>query len=241
MKLASRSVRSRPVRSRNFTKAGWARPTTMAAPSTKNFVSMVSLCRVAMPFHMCEKRHWLVTPVSFEVTSKAPTNVLIAPALASDGLDTASLCFSLVSVGTVLTSLGFWPAAPDAAFPALAADCGCGIHMRVTPYGCADSSSGRNAEALIQEHLFQHREKHQNIGLLAAMAHQADAPDFGLQRPKTAGDFDVELIEQLVPYFTVVDALGNHYRGDRGQAVPRILDQQLQTHGFDACDQGKLI
>src|SRR5438477_4299533 len=41
MKLASRSVKSRAVLSRNFTKPVWFRPTTRAWPSTKNFVSIV--------------------------------------------------------------------------------------------------------------------------------------------------------------------------------------------------------
>ena len=57
-KLASRSVRSRPARSRNCTKPVCARPTITPRPSTKNFVSTVSLWRVAMPFHRWEKRTW---------------------------------------------------------------------------------------------------------------------------------------------------------------------------------------
>src|SRR6266481_5652024 len=52
IKLASRSDKSRPVRSRNFTNALCDNPKTTALPSTKNFVSIVSACRVAIPFHM---------------------------------------------------------------------------------------------------------------------------------------------------------------------------------------------
>src|SRR5258708_934784 len=46
---------------------------------------MVSAWRVAMPFPMCEKRPRKTLPVSFEVTSKAPTNLLMAPLLARTG------------------------------------------------------------------------------------------------------------------------------------------------------------
>ncbi len=56
-----------------------ASPTTTVRPSTQNFVSIVSLCRVATPFHMCEKRQWYTRSVSFDGTSNAPTKSVIAP------------------------------------------------------------------------------------------------------------------------------------------------------------------
>jgi hypothetical protein len=51
---------------------------------------------------MCEKRQWYTCPVSFEVTSKAPTNVLIAPAFASIGGFVALLSCSFDTVVTVV-------------------------------------------------------------------------------------------------------------------------------------------
>jgi len=39
-----------------FHNAVCAKPTTWGLAIDKNLVSMVSECRVAMPFHMCEKR-----------------------------------------------------------------------------------------------------------------------------------------------------------------------------------------
>src|SRR5260221_1755916 len=58
---------------------------------------MVSAWRVAMPFHMCENRHSNRLPVSLEVTSKAPTNVLMAPLLARTGRDVTLPQFSAFS------------------------------------------------------------------------------------------------------------------------------------------------
>src|SRR5712664_2463705 len=150
MKLASRSVRSRPKRSRNFTNAVCASPKTTALPSTKNFVSMVSAWRVAMPFHMCEKRHWNSFPVSREVTSNAPTNVLMAPLLARTGREVTSAPFSFFS---------------------LSADrCGFGVRVRVALHGGADSCAGGHAQALIEQHLFQRGEEQQDVRFLAAVS-----------------------------------------------------------------------
>src|SRR5579859_937685 len=136
MKLASRSVKSRPVRSRNLTKALCDKPKTSARPSTKNFVSMVSAWRVAMPFHMCEKRHWKVWPVSLDVTSKAATKVLMAPVLAKTGSElTNSPCN-------------------------LSADADCfGMRGGVAAYRRPDPGSGSNPQALIDQSFFQRGEK----------------------------------------------------------------------------------
>jgi len=69
--------------------------------------------------------------------------------------------------------------------------------------------------------------KLQHEGLLAAVAHQAEAPDLVFKRAESPGDFDVEFFEQLVAEFRVVDACRNHDRGDGHQAVFRIFYQKF--------------
>src|ERR1700676_975016 len=87
IKLASRSERSRPYFSRNSTNAGYASPTTRPTVSTLNLASMVSLCRVAMAFQICEKRQSYTCPVSLEVTSNAPINSFMAAELGRTGTE----------------------------------------------------------------------------------------------------------------------------------------------------------
>src|SRR6266478_4285184 len=150
-KLASRSVKSRPAFSRNFTNAVCASPTTCAAPSTKNFVSIVSACRVAMPFHICEKRHWYVCPVSLEVTSKAPMNWLIAPVLASTGRVVTQSPLEQFSVVSNRFSVRKRILERDShSLLLLSTHSGSGFHLRVAPNRRSHAGATRHAETLIE-------------------------------------------------------------------------------------------
>src|SRR5437879_8580918 len=85
---------------------------------------------------------------------------------------------------------------------------GSGLCMRIDPDGSSHAGSGRNAESLVQQDLFQRRQEKQNMFGLAHIAHQADAPDLAFQPPNASGDFDTEFIEQLPPHTPVIHALG---------------------------------
>src|SRR5260370_2048665 len=157
MKLASRSLRSRPVRSRNFTNAVCANPRTMALPSTKNFVSMVSAWRVAMPFQMWENRHLNSFPVRREVNSKAPTNVLIAPLLARTGSELTQSPQGLKPKFFALLNVAAEAATHQEPLPADGDRFG--SRLRVTVHRSADARAGGHAEALIEQGFLQRGEE----------------------------------------------------------------------------------
>src|SRR5207245_5671098 len=113
------------------------------------------------------------------------------------------------STGRVVTQ------SPSSVFPLsifLFADRHRGLHLRVTSNRRSYARATRHPEALIQQALFQRRQEEQHKGLLAAVAHETDAPNFALDRPESAGDFDVEFVEQLIPHFPIVNHAGNHTR-----------------------------
>src|SRR5713226_3661443 len=150
-KLASRSVKSRPAFSRNFTNAVCANPTTWASPSTKNFVSIVSACRVAMPFHMCEKRHGYVCPLNLEVTSKAPMNWLIAPVFASTGRVVTQSPLEHFSVASDPHLVRKRILKRDShSLLLLSTHSGSGFHLRVAPNRRSHAGATRHPETLIE-------------------------------------------------------------------------------------------
>src|SRR5450631_3469067 len=102
---------------------------------------------------MCENRHEYTFPVSFDVTSNTPTNVLIAPAFASIGRAVALLSCSFIPVADISPS----PRFPDP-LPGLPAGRGRGIHMSITPHRCSDARARRHTNSLIQQHFFQCRQ-----------------------------------------------------------------------------------
>src|SRR5437773_4962384 len=140
-----------------------------------------------MPFHKCEKRHWYVSPVNLEVTSKAPMNWLIAPAFASTGrvvtrapVDPFSV-ISIKSSGRKRNLKGYF--VPYFRYPLslhfltsailsfLSADCRRGLHLRVTPNCRSHARAARHAESLIEQALLERRQEQQHERLLAAVAH----------------------------------------------------------------------
>src|SRR4029077_14468353 len=123
----------------------------------------------------------------------------------------------------------------------LSADGRGGLHLRVTTNRSSHTSAVGHADSLSEQTLFERREEQQHKWFLAAVAHQSNAPDLALHRAEASGDFDVELVEQLIAHFHVVNAAGDHHGCDRWQAVRRVLHQQIQPHRFDARDQCELI
>src|SRR6267378_5760173 len=185
-----------------------------------------------MPFHMCEKRHRYVCPVNLEVTSKAPMNWLIAPVFASIG--------RVVTQSPSLTGRSIvYAAMPRFArhdkrrtgHASLTAHGGSGLHLAIAPNRRSHAGATWDPEALVEQTLFQRRQEQEHVWFLTAVAHQPYAPDFSLHRSESAGDFNVELIEQLIPYLRIVNATGNHHCRDRWQTIRRILHEQIQTHG----------
>ncbi len=63
--------------------------------------------------------------------------------------------------------------------------------------GRRHTGSQRKTVSLVEQDSFERGHKQQYIILLAGVAHQADAPDFAFYRTNSAGDFDIEFIEQL--------------------------------------------
>src|SRR5437879_4437409 len=143
--------------------------------------------------------------MSFEGTSNAPTNSLIAPTLA-------------IVAGIASPSLS-----PDAdAFVAR----GSAFGLRVAAHGRADSGAAGDAESLIEQSLFERRQEQQNVVLLARPAHQADAPDLSLDGAKAAGDFDAEFVEKLAANFLIFDAWGDFHAATGNRTAAGIGHDQ---------------
>src|SRR5882762_10377932 len=80
-----------------------------------------------------------------------------------------------------------------------------GFCLDVDAQGRADAGSRRRTVPLIGERFFNGGEELQHERLLAAVAHQAKAPNLVFEWAKAAGDFDVEFVEKLVAEFCIVD------------------------------------
>src|SRR5580693_1143510 len=104
----------------------------------------------------------------------------------------------------------------------LSADRSCRFHLGVAADGGTHTGATGNAESLIQQHFFECREEQKNVGFLAAVAHQSHAPDLAFHGAESAGDFDIEFVEQLVAHLRIVNAAGNHHGGDGRQAIRRL-------------------
>src|SRR5260370_29551478 len=145
-------------------------------------------------------------------------NWLIAPVFASTGrvvtqspLEQSSVAGDKLSIRKKILKGDFH------SLLLLSTHCRSGLHLRVTPNRRSHSRSARHAESLIEQALFQRGQEQQHERLLAAVAHQSHAPDFSLHQPESSGDFDIELVEQLIADVRVVNAAGNHHRRDRWQ------------------------
>src|SRR5579871_607576 len=90
---------------------------------------------------------------------------------------------------------------------------------------------------MIEGDFFHGGEKQQNVGFLRAITHQAETPDFPLERADAAGDLNVEFFEELVAEFHVVDASGNRDGRDADETVLRIFHEHFNSHRFAAGDQ----
>src|SRR5260370_8892328 len=169
-----------------------------------------------MPFHMCEKRHSYVCPLNLEVTSNAPMNWLIAPVFASTG-----------RVVTQSPSPGFH--FPFYSFSPifLSADRRRGFHLRVTLNRRSHARAARHPESLIEQALFQRRQKQQHVRLLAAIAHQPYTPDHALHFSESSGNLDIELVEQLIAHLHIINAVGNHHPRDRRQTARCLLHHHI--------------
>src|SRR6266849_5900851 len=116
-------------------------------------------------------------------------NWLMAPAFASTGRVVTQSPFSFLEFSFSNS---------------LSADCRRRLHLAITPNRGSDACAARHAAALIQQHFFKRREEEQHVRLLAAEAHQADSPDLTFHRSESAGDFDIEFVEQLIAHFRIV-------------------------------------
>src|SRR6266581_6737019 len=156
-------------------------------------------------------------------------NWLIAPVLASTGrVVTQSPSFHNSNLKPLFRaeSLRFLPgrsrgishryALPRHSF--LPADGSRGFRMGITPHGRSDARAAGHAEALIEQRLFQRRKEQQHVRLLAAVAHQSHAPDLALHGPESAGNLDIELVEELISHLYITHAARNHHCRDRRQA-----------------------
>src|SRR5260221_609554 len=183
---------------------------------------MVSLWRVAMPFHIWEKRHWKTLPVNLETTSNTPTNWLIAPLLAKTGYAgmLAPFLTSQFARRNILRS-GF-------------GGCDRCLSTRIIPRRRGDSRARCNTPSLVHHNFFHRSQEQQHVCFLRAVPHQPQPPDFSLQRTDAPSDFNVELIEQLVTEFCVVHAGRNHHWSHRNQTLLGIFHQQIESHGFYA-------
>src|SRR5215469_5753554 len=95
--------------------------------------------------------------------------------------------------------------------------------------------------ALIDEDLVERREQLQDERLLAAIAHRAEAPNLALGEANSAGNFDIEFVEQLVANLRIIDARGNLYGGHGDQAILRLLDERMQLHRAHTGNQRLLV
>src|SRR5258708_34761627 len=80
---------------------------------------------------------------------------------------------------------------------------GRGFCLDVDAQGRADAGSRRNAVPLVGERFFNGGEEVQHKRLLAAVAHQAEAPDLVFEWAKAGGDFDGEFVKKMVSEFCI--------------------------------------
>ena len=71
-------------------------------------------------------------------------------------------------------------------------------------------------------------------------AHQANAPDFSGQRPEAGADLDVELVEQVLAYGGLVDAVGYPHRVQRPQTFA-FRRQHRKTERLQAGNQREVV
>ena len=85
--------------------------------------------------------------------------------------------------------------------------------------GGGDARAGLEAMLLLGQELLEGREQQKDVGWAAAVAHQADSPDFAFERTQAGADFDAEALEQSFADGRIVDTIRNPHGVELRQLV----------------------